>query len=247
MSFEIAPGSSRSTSNSKQGVPTARTQSEWEGSKLTVAGVEIRPGSTIALFRARTAEVVVEVNESVAKELRLEIADSSGLILTVEPETGWQQCVDGKCRWNITPPAGISGKGTLIFISKEVNSVWIFSWMVISTQSRDEFHYTLDGQPHDHNKQLSFYRGNTHEFKCFSQSGSPLKNTGVHLRWTPAPVGLEIELKPEEGQSQPLAETGAKSEFVCGDVKDGECSFTVYSDEVPTLFQQFAAKLVTAP
>lgn len=240
MNSNIKPGSSEITSKTGSENPLS-----WDNATLNVHGEDVPQGKTITFFRGQKTTVIVRASAEIAKALRLEIVDANGLVVDVQPIDKWQQPNAGEFKWEVTTEPLKSGKCTMIFISRELNEVWINFCTAISNNLRDEIRFELDENDYDPSHLLVLNRGKTHEFTCYPQNKSPLKDSGITLRYINPPEEPDVKC-PEEGQSQTLAETGAISRFICGDVKDVAFSFLVESDNHGGPSQTVLARLVEA-
>lgn len=239
MSLNIKPGSSVITSKTGSEIPLS-----WGNATLNVHGEDVPKGKTLAFFRGQKNEVIVRASADIATELRLEIVDANGLVVDVQPIKKWQQANAGAFKWEVTPESMKSGKGRMIFISRELNKVWIHSWTAISKNLRDEIRFERDGIDHDPSDLLLLDQGETHEFTCYPQNDSPLEDSEITLRYINVPDESDVKC-PEEGQSQTLAATGATSRFICG-LNNAVFSFRVESDTHGGPSQAFSARLVEA-
>lgn len=236
----MQPGLSVNTPNDRSESP-----SSWEKAKLFVDGTEVLPGQTITLFRGRKTKILVIAPAEIATQLRVEIVNTSGLAVDIQPTDMWQEPNGEEFEWEATTGPGASGKGGLIFFSREVPAVWQHKFTAISASIRNEIRFTLDGKDHDPNQLIILNRGCTHEFRCFPQNGSPLEDSGVTPNYTIPPAdGVELDW-PDLGQSQLLTEAGTLSRFICGD-KDGSFTFRLVSDNHEGLYHDFLAKLQEA-
>lgn len=111
----------------------------WEQASLFVNDKLVPWQGAVVLLRGQDNDVRVEAPPELARQLNLELVESGGLKLEAFPKFGdWVDPDNGNFNWKIKSDDDLSGKITLLFLSKEEVAPWPLECWAVSTDLNQE-------------------------------------------------------------------------------------------------------------